>query len=173
MARTPLGRMLLEEGRIDELQLRSALSHRDRWGGRIGEALVAMGFISEQVMLKALARQLGVPFVELGRREMPSAVVHLVPERLIRRRRVLPVAWLGAPPRGALVVAFADPSDLRVIDDVAFATGCEVKAVLASPRDLDQAIARHLDGALPDLPASVDLPADPGPMRLTGSYWGN
>ena len=172
MARKPLGKMLLEEGRIDELQLRSALTHRERWGGRIGEALVAMGFVSEQVMLTALSRQLGVPVVELGRIRVPRAVVQLIPERLIRQRRAFPVVWLGTPPRGSLVVAFADPADLQAVDEVAFAAGVDVRPVLAGAQDLEQAIARHLDRQV-DLPDAVELPADPGPMRLTGSYWGN
>ena len=35
MARTPIGQILKEQGRIDEYQLASALAHQRRWGGRI------------------------------------------------------------------------------------------------------------------------------------------
>jgi len=170
MARTPLGRLLVGEGSIDELQLRSAIQHQARWGGRIGEALVAMGYVSEQVMLRALALQLGVAFVEIGQRRIPDAVLRLVPQRLIRAKRLLPLALLGTM-RGPLVVAFADPSDLAAVDEVGFAAGMDVRSVLAGPHDLDVAIARHLDGWAPAPRRALDLPADPGPMRLVGRYW--
>lgn len=170
MARTPLGRMLVEEGRIDEAQIRSALAHRARWGGRIGEALVAMGFVSEQVMLRALARQLGVPFLEIGRRRIPPAILRLLPARLIRRRRLLPVALLGSG-RGPLLVAFSDPADLAAVDEARFAAGMPIRPVLAAGRDLEMAAARSLGGGEGEELPAIELPPDPGPMRLTGSYW--
>jgi type IV pilus assembly protein PilB len=163
--------MLVDDGRIDEAQLQSALSHQHQWGGRIGAALVAMGFVSEQVMLRALARQLGVPFMEIGHRLVPPAIVHLLPARLVRQRRLLPVALLGTE-RGPLVVAFSDPANLAAIDEAGFAAGMSVRPVLAGERDLERAIARHLgDPAERAWLGPVELPPDPGPMRLTGSYW--
>ena len=47
------------KGCINEIQLRSAIAHQDRWNTRIGEALVALGYLSERTMLSALAKQLG------------------------------------------------------------------------------------------------------------------
>lgn len=170
MRRTPLGRMLVNDGRIDDLQLQRAINHQAQWGGRIGEALVSMGFVSEQVMLRTVARQLGVPFMEIGHRSIPPAIVQLLPERLIRQRRLLPVALLG-PERGPLVVAFSDPADLSAIDEAGFAAGMPIRPVLSGERDLERAIARSLEGVDRSWLQPVELPPDPGPMRLTGSYW--
>ena len=159
MARTPIGQILVEQGRIDELQLRSALSHQRQWGGKVGEALVCLGFVTEQVMLSAVARQLGVPFLTLGDRRVPPAILRLVPERLIRQRRLLPIAVLSGTRRGHLVVATADPGDIRALDEIAFASGMEVRAVLVAEGDLTRAIERHLLGAAPQArPRAVDLP---------------
>jgi len=166
MARVLLGRILVDEGRISELQLRTAITHQSRWGGRIGEALVHMGFVSEQVMLHALSRQLGVPLVEIGPRQIPPAVWRLVPERLIRERRIFPIS-LVTTRRGPLVVALSDPANLAILDEVAFATNMTVRPALAGAADIAQAIARHLDGVRPEgPPQAVDVPPDPGPMRL-------
>jgi hypothetical protein len=64
-------------------------------------------------------------------------------------------------------VALGDPADLRLVDDIAFATGMGVEAALATPGDLEQAIARHLDGAIRAPTREIELSADdPGPMRL-------
>lgn len=165
MGRTPLGQLLLKDGRISDIQLRSAISHQTRWGGRIGQALVSMGYLSEQAMLSALATQQGVPFIELGRRKVSGDVLRLLPERLIRRRRVFPVELSGGR-RGPLVIACTDPADLGLIDELAFACGMQVRVALASELDIERAIARHFDGAMDEPVRAIDIPPDPGPMRL-------
>jgi len=167
MARVRLGQMLLDEGRISEIQLKSAVAHQDRWNTRIGEALVALGYLSERVMLSALARQLAVPLVELGDRRIPRAVLNLVPLSIIRRRHLIPLGLLQQDHhRGPLLVAVSDPSDLASLDEVAFAAGFPVKAVLASQADVDRAIDRHFEGLAAGQPRALDLPPDPGPITL-------
>lgn len=166
MARRRLGEMLIQEGRIDSVQLQSAMAHQSRWGGRLGQALVNMGLCSEVVVMQVLARQLGVRFVEIGEKTVPPAVLRLLPERLIRRYRAFPLGLAGGK-RGPLVVALGDPADLGLVDDLAFATGMGVEAALATPADLEQAIARHLDGASARPTREIELSRDdPGPMRL-------
>lgn len=167
MARVRLGQMLLDEGCISEVQLKSAIAHQDRWNTRIGEALVALGYLSERTMLAALARQLGVPYVELGDRRIPRAVLNLVPLAIIRRRHLIPLGLLQqAHHRGPLLVAVSDPSDLGSLDEVAFAAGFPVKAVLASQADVDRTIDRHFEGLAAGKPRALDLPPDPGPITL-------
>lgn len=172
MARERIGEMLVARGAIDALQLASALSHQRRWGGRLGRSLVAMGFLPEETVLATVGAQLGVPVIELGDRTVPPAVLRLLPERLIRARRVLPLGRLGPRWGGAVVVATADPFDLKALDEVAFAAGRAVRAVLAAEEDLDRAIARLLDGVT--LPPrgfqhradALELPDDPRPLTL-------
>ncbi len=148
MARVRIGEILVQQGRIDALQLESALAHQRQWGGRIGRAIVSLGFMPEGELLEAVGRQLGVPFVEIGDRHVPQQVLSLVPDRLIRTRRALPLARLSEKRRGPLVVALCDPGDLQVIDELSFATGMEVKPVLAAEADMDRAIARLVDGRI-------------------------
>ena len=173
MARVRIGEMLVQQGRIDGAQLESALAHQRRWGGRIGRAIVHLGFMREDALLQAVGQQLGVPFVEIGDRHVPRHVLALVPPKVIRGRRVLPIARLSETRRGPLVVALADPANLVALDEVAFATGMAVKPVLASEPDLDAAIARLLDGALAvprngfaDRTDAIDLPEDTSPLTV-------
>jgi type IV pilus assembly protein PilB len=157
----------MEAGHINEAQLRSAMSHQDRWGSRIGESLVALGYVSEQMMLAALGRQLGVPHIVIGDRIVPRSIVQLVPEHLIRTRHVFPVALMSEHRNsGPLVLAVTDPADLGSLDDVAFACGLDVRPVLAGKADVDRAIDRHLDGLRDQRPSPIELPPDPGPMHL-------
>ncbi len=149
MPRVPIGEMLLRQGRIDALQLQSALAHQQKWGGRLGRALVALGFVSERVLLQAVAEQLGIPFVEIGSRPVEPRVVHLVPEKLIRSRGVVPLELLSDSRRGPLLVALSEPDNLATLDEIAFATGMNVKPVLAAEADVAAAIARLLGSAAP------------------------
>lgn len=172
MARARIGEMLVQDGRIDPAQLQSALAHQQRWGGRLGRAIVDLGFMQETALLEVVGRQLGVPVVEIGDRTIPREVLRLIPERLVRTRRVLPLSRVSESRRGPLVVALAEPGNLGVVDEIAFATGMQIRPALASERDLDRAIARHLDGvAAPsaaerfaDRPDAIDLPEDTGPL---------
>jgi hypothetical protein len=145
MSRLRIGEMLVQQGRIDSIQLQSALAHQARWGGPLGRSVVHLGFVDERAMLETVAQQVGVPFVEIGSRQIPPRVLALVPERVIRERKVLPLELLDAR-RGPVVVAFSDPSDLRIVDEVAFAAGSAIAPVLAGEADLERAIARTLDG---------------------------
>lgn len=167
-SRARIGQLLIQQGRIDSWQLQSALAHQQRWGGRLGEALVGMGFVSEPVVLAEVARQHGVPYLALGDRHVPPAIVRLVPERLVRARKVFPIALGSQSRRGPLVVATSEPQNLAVLDEVAFATGLLVKPVLAGDRDIERAIARHLGGLDPAAgQGAVELPRERlGPMQV-------
>jgi len=166
MARMKIGELLVSHGRLDELQLQSALAHQSRWGGRLGRAVVHLGFLDEATVLETIAEQLGVPFVTLGDRRVEPQVLALVPSKLILARRVLPLAKLSESRRGPLVVALADPGDLAVLDEVSFVTGLDVRPTLATEADLDQAISRLLGpgpGAARRL-APLELPEDTSPL---------
>jgi len=171
MARVRIGEMLLKRGNIDSAQLQSALAHQRRWGGRLGHAIVHLGFMKERALLETVGEQIGVPYVEIGDRPIPSRVLALVPEKLIRSRRALPLDLAGSGKRGQLVVALPDPADLRVVDEIAFATGLTVKPVLAAEPDIDRAIARHLDGVVASKESgfaarqdAIELPEDTSPL---------
>jgi len=163
--RWPIGGILVEEGRINLQQLRVGLSWQRRWGGKLGRALLMLGYLEERVLVEALGRQLGIPTVDLTGREVPPEVILLVPERVLRARRVLPVALLAESRRGPLLLATSDPLDVEVLDEVAFASGKSVRPVLATSLDVDRALARHLDGWR--FLAPMDVPIDPcGPLEL-------
>ena len=155
----PIGQILVERGYIDPWQLQSALAYQRSWGGPLGEALVALGFISEPVLLAEVARQLDVPYIHIGNRRIPDAVVRLVPEKLVRARKIFPVAFAWQGKRNQLLVITTEPQNLVALDEAAFASGKKVRAVLGSDRDIEQAIERHL-GPAPGASAARPMPGD-------------
>ncbi len=164
--RKRIGQLLLEVGALDSFQLESALAHQRRWGGRLGRAIVYLGFMREADVLSVVGNQLGVPYMPLWDKVIPRDVLSLVPEKVIRSRKVLPIARLREHRRGPLVVACVDPNDLTVLDELAFATGLEIRPVLASEEEIAQAIEAHFThGVREGLPRSIDLPEDTSPLR--------
>jgi hypothetical protein len=174
MARVHLGEMLRREGLLGEDQLRSALGYQRRWNVRLGEALLRLRLVSEDALLSTLARQLGIPHVRLGHTTVDPDVLAMLPERVIRRCRALPLELEADAGKTRLLVAFARPDDLHLVDEVVFAAGLDVAPALAGEDDLAEAIARHLDRTRVDAHglrplAEIELPDEPlGPMRLVG-----
>lgn len=144
MPHVRIGEILVNQGRIDALQLDSAVAYQQQRGGRIGQAIVQLGYLSEPQLLEAVGGQVGAAFVVVGERIIPPAVVALIPRRVMRARRVIALERLAETRRGPLVVAFSDPENLTAIDEISFVTGLDVRPVLASEWDIDQAVARHI-----------------------------
>jgi len=168
--RTLIGEVLVDEGWITLQQLRVGLLWQERWGGKLGRALVGLGYLDECVLMDLLSRHLGIPLVEVESRDIPPAVLDLVPARLLRERRLLPILLLTENRRGPLVVATSDPLNVEALDEVAFASGKQVRPVLAPQWDIDRALLRYLDRS--PHPKGIALPKKPGaPMEVIGAAW--
>lgn len=141
-----LGELLVEAGLITPAQLQSAITHQKIARGRLGSNLVALGYISEEVLMDFLSHQAGVPQMDVRDLEIPQAVLKLIPYRLADQFTMLPVAT--KEPK-ALVVAMSDPSDLNAVDSARFASGLHIQPVVGSHSALRKAITDHyrrLDG---------------------------
>ncbi|MBI3070490.1 MAG: response regulator [Deltaproteobacteria bacterium] len=133
-AKKSLGQLLLEDGLIDEMQLRSALGMQKRFGGRFASHCLAMGFLPERSLAIYLSKQYGVPAVHIGKSIIRIATSQLVPRDIAFKYTVLPAMVDG----GALIVAMANPHDLQVLNELQFVTGkriIEHVAVEATVRD--------------------------------------
>jgi len=155
-----LGELLVEGGLITPAQLQSAITHQKIARGRLGSNLVALGYISEEVLMDFLSKQTGVPQMDVRNIEVAPQVLKLVPHRLAEQFTVLPVAT--KEPK-SLILAMSDPSDLNAIDSARFASGLTVEPVVASHSALRKSISdlyRRLDSTSGAL--TVDLGTDPG-----------
>jgi hypothetical protein len=142
--RIRLGELLLRAGVITEEQLRNALTEQKKWGGKLGSVLVDMNLLDEDMLVKALSKQLGLPRVDFkGLVIQPPALKKLDAE-FADQRQVLPISLDVS--KGLLVVAMADPHNLELVDEIAFRSGCRIKVAIAGERALAQAIREHYYG---------------------------
>jgi type IV pilus assembly protein PilB len=135
--------MLLGEGLIDAMQLRSALGEQRRWGWRLGMTLVHMGFIDEDRLVGALSRQFRMPLARLEGKRIHRNALDLVPEELAERFHCVPLFLREEGATKTLFLGMEDPSDLAVIDDLRFRTGIEIVPILVAPSEREAAIERH------------------------------
>lgn len=169
-----LGEILKQAGIIDDFQLNSALSYQRHWGGRFGESLIKLGYLSEHKLQNFLARQFDLPQIELFGRQIPDDVLAYIPVAKAREFHVLPVERRETSGTMYLVVAMTDPTNLMVTDSLQFMTGCRIKAALASEEAISMAIDRHygteiddqeeLDFALEELAEKIKPVVSPRPV---------
>ena len=133
-----LGEMLVAGGLIKEDQLKKALDEQKKRGGRVGELLVDLGFLTEYNLASFLGRQLQIPYVEIDKQLVDTDTVRLIPAAMARRLTAIPLYR----DKEAIVVAMADPLNIFGIDDIRKAAGREVRQVVATRSDIMRAIDR-------------------------------
>lgn len=161
--RIRLGELLVRTRVIDEMQLKAALAEQHRWGGRLGKILVDMAFVSEEILVKALCKQLGVDRADLSQIQVPAAIMNKVSAEFAEANGLCPVRYDDG--RRVLVVATADPTNVGALDELRFKTGLRIETALAGEHELHVAIQRHLRGASVggiDLPEAIELADDDG-----------
>ncbi len=134
-----LGDLLLKSKLINQEQLDAALKSQREEGGKLGEALVRIGAVSENDITETLSQQFGVPSIDLANFEIDPAVIKIVPGDVARKYGVLPVNKTGA----TLTIAMGDPTNVFAMDDIKFMTGYNVEPVVASELALRKAIEKH------------------------------
>ncbi len=141
---TKIGEMLLKGNLITQEQLRTALETQKKSRERIGSILVKAGTIKEPELLSFLGRQFNIPVVDLTKYEINPEVVRLLPEDMVQKNMALPINRVGAK----LIVAVADPSNMAILDAIGFKTGYAVELVLASEKEITNAINKFFDQSL-------------------------
>jgi len=146
-----LGEMLLEAGLIDQFQLESALSLQRNLGGQIGSALIKLGYLPEETILEFLEAQVKYARVSLLELEIPAQLMALLPIERMIELMVLPIELRKTGNERLLHVAMTDPTNLKLVDDLQFATGCKIIPVLAVEDEIEQAIKNNSPKEPPEL----------------------
>ncbi len=131
-----LGDLLVENGAISAEQLQAALKQQAQTGLRLGATLIDMQLVDETQMLKLLAQQLKIPFIELGRHRLNQQVAQKLSEVQARRFRALIIE--EAP--GHYLAAMSDPTDLNRIDDMQALLDKPLQIAVAREAELMRAI---------------------------------
>ena len=128
--------VLVEEGVVTRAQYDEALALRgegDRRG--VSELLVALGYVREDEVARALAVKLRLDFADLAEIDVDGNAARLVDREVLRRHHALPVRVEG----GNLVVAMRDPTNLYAIEDLRMLSGYRIRPVVATASEIERA----------------------------------
>jgi type II secretion system protein E len=134
-----IAEVLLERGLITSDHLAEAMSLRKKEGVRLDRALVRLGCIGEEDLLKVMSEQLAVPMVDLNEVDIDLETLRSLPPRLVHRKGIIPVKR----DNGKLTVATSDPFDLYAFDEIRLLTGLEIQPALAPEEDIQKLIKAH------------------------------
>jgi type IV pilus assembly protein PilB len=135
----PLGQMLVQDGILIPDQLNEALARQRKTRDRLGQVLIDMKLIDEEVLLKYLGAQFRKEAITRQELEqVEPEVVRLVPEEVARQYRIIAAERHGRK----LIVATADPLNVVALDDLRRATGLEVDFKIGSGQAIQEAIDR-------------------------------
>jgi type IV pilus assembly protein PilB len=107
--RPMLGAILLKKGYVTHDRLDAALEAARISGMRLGETLLARGWLFEPELACALAEQFGLRYVDLVRHPLDRGAARLLPLEVARRMFAVPVRFMDS---GAVEVAVGDPADV-------------------------------------------------------------
>ena len=136
-----IGELLVKENLLSADQLDQAREQATTKGQRLGAQITQLGFLDEQELTEFVAKQYGVPSIQLGEFEIDAEVVQLIPEDVARKHNVVPVNRAGS----TLILATADPSNIFALDDIKFLTGYNIQPVVASEEAIRNSIETYYE----------------------------
>lgn len=137
-----LGDLLVDSGKINNIELQDALKKQKIKGKRLGEILIEEGYIKEEDIIDVLEIQLGIRRVYLDFVDFDLKVVKLVPESLARKYNLVPISIKD----NKINIAMSDPLNLFAQDDVRVASGYEVNPMIAAESEINKTIDKLYSG---------------------------
>jgi general secretion pathway protein E len=147
-----LGEILVHERLTTPEVVDRALMRSRATGERVGEALVALGAIKDDDVLRALAVQQGLAYLTRDELPSPLPIVKNLSPKYLRQYTVCPVSVEG----NVLTIATADPLNPVIVDDLGQSTGLAVKVVVSPADAITEAIDRTYDGVATPLQRIVE-----------------
>ena len=140
--RKKIGEILVEMGSLAPAEMRLVLDRQPLLARRFGEAAIVEGLIDETVLAQALARQFGLEFVNLDQNPPTMELAEAISAEMMMRFECVPVRQLD----NGLVVAVADPTRLRNLDDLEMLLDQRLEHVVA-PKGQIAKLIEHGQGS--------------------------
>ena len=138
-----LGEALQQLELITAAQLELALNkQKDNRSMPLGKILVEMGAVDERALKGALAKKLGIPYVSLAKFNFDLNVFRFIDTAFAKKHGLIPLCMHEK----ALVVAFEDPLNIKLLDELRFTTQLKIVPAMASREDIKLAISQYYAG---------------------------
>ena len=170
--RKRIGEWLVQAGLVSEADLQLALAEHKVSGERLGAVFARMNLATDEEITRALARQLGFPYVNLAEEAPEASAIALISKEVALKR----VCVAMKLEKNLLTVAMSDPLQFSLLQDLEFHTGYRIRQVVATRSGIlealqhrypDQAIARY--AGFGRRRRGIELAAPPGTVGAATS----
>jgi type IV pilus assembly protein PilB len=131
--------ILIKNGAISAEQLAEAeaMAKQQRLG--VADCLTKLGYATDDLVMKAVAKEHGLRYVDLDNEGVAPSVVELVPQSVARENVILPIEEID----DGIVVAASDPLDLETFDKLRFILNRKIEIALAPRAAINEAINKY------------------------------
>ena len=131
-----LKQSLINEGLVTKEKLRVAEITAKRENEPLSKILIRLGFVTDEQLTSFIGEKAHIPYVNIGKYTIERKVLDLIPEKLARRYKIIPLFKI----ENVLTVAMSDPLDIISIDEISLVAECKVESVIASNASINVAI---------------------------------
>jgi type IV pilus assembly protein PilB len=154
-----LGELLVSEGFITYEQLNECMAEQKQTNTPLSTVIQKKGYIEEVKLVEFVSKQCGFKFMRLNDRgAIKKDIVGRIPEKLIRQKLILPIAFDNEN----LTVAMSDPMNVMAVDEIKITTGFKVNVVITPESDLRDAIDKAFGDTESAKKALEDIKAKTG-----------
>jgi len=160
MAMRRIGQIFVDLGFINDDQLEMLLEEqKNRPEELLGQVAESMSLVTDDQLAQALAEQMNMQVVTLSETVISPEVLNYVTEPMAQLYRIIPVSFKD----GTLVIAMCDPQKLAILDELRNFLGYDVRAVVATEREVKAALERYyatsesVENIIESLEADKDL----------------
>ncbi len=153
--RPTIAQTLVRSGGLSRDQVEEAEDFADRRGLSLRDAVVQMKLVDAEVAAEALAKELGLPYVDLEQLTPDDSILAKIPRGVARRNTILPLFVDD----DMLLVACVDEPTHDLEDELRLRTGVPMRRLIASPLSINQGIAKFYAGLEADDESIADAGA--------------
>ena len=143
-----LPQRLVQDGLVDESAMLSAIADAKDRKTSVVTQLVNKGIANARDIAIAAANEFGVPLIDLDAMVIDLDTMKLVSDKLLAKHRVLPLFRRGK----RLFLAVSDPTHLSAIDEIKFATGMGIEAIVVEDDKLQKTLDKAIEQADTSMP---------------------
>nr|BFD59218.1 type IV-A pilus assembly ATPase PilB [Bdellovibrio sp. CKG001]BFD62595.1 type IV-A pilus assembly ATPase PilB [Bdellovibrio sp. HM001] len=144
MSSLKIGEILVKQGLLKPDQLQAAMEEQKKTGQKLTNSIIQLGFLKDNQILRAVEKHFAVPGVEVNTFEIDQSVIAMIPKDICEKNTLIPLQKAG----NTLVVAFADPSNIIVKEDLRFITRCRIQAVVGTESAITSGIEKYYGGSI-------------------------
>lgn len=156
--------VVYKQGLVKPEQYEKALEEKKKSNLSLIQIFVNMGFIQEPQIQQALEKFYQTQGINLTQFQIEPSVIDILPREICNKHNIIPVQKMldNQNKLSTLVVAFSDPSQLLVKEDIRIISKAKViQPIVANPIAIQQALEKYygvsVDRVLDNLEADEDI----------------